>query len=235
MCERLKNVIFQKNIQQERIMITLLIADDHPLYRDALKGAVKLTFNDINIIEAGDLNHTVTALQETEVDLLMLDLHMPGSADLFGFLHIQKQFPDLPIAVISGTEDATLISKIVGLGAIGFIPKTASAQDISDAIKAMLEGDVWIPEAIKLKIQDVDENFSKLAENVASLTPSQYKVLCYMRDGLLNKQIGFNLDIAEATVKAHVTAIFRKLGINNRTQAVLIASELQLEPPEKAH
>jgi DNA-binding NarL/FixJ family response regulator len=213
-------------------MITLLIADDHPLYRDALKGALKLSANELDIIETGDLNSTVKAIDETEIDLLMLDLHMPGSSDLFGFLHIQKLYPDLPIAVISGTEDASLISKIVGLGAMGFIPKTASASQIGEALNAMLDGDVWLPESVRVKIQDVDENFSKLAENVASLTPSQYKVLCYMRDGLLNKQIGYNLDIAEATVKAHVTAIFRKLGINNRTQAVLIASELQLEPPE---
>jgi DNA-binding NarL/FixJ family response regulator len=100
----------------------------------------------------------------------------------------------------------------------------------------MLDGEVWVPESVRQQIEQVDETFSELAENVASLTPSQYKVLCFMRDGLLNKQIGYNLDIAEATVKAHVTAIFRKLGINNRTQAVLIASELQLEPPpmEKA-
>lgn len=214
-------------------MITLLIADDHPLYRDALKGALNIGFSDITILESSDVNSTVSTLQENEVDLLLLDLHMPGSSDLFGFLHIQKQFTDLPIAVISGTEDASLISKIVGLGAIGFIPKTTSASNIATAVNAMLEGDVWLPESVRVKIQDVDENFSKLAENVASLTPSQYKVLCYMRDGLLNKQIGYNLDIAEATVKAHVTAIFRKLGINNRTQAVLIASELQLEPPEK--
>jgi len=214
-------------------MVTLLIADDHPLYRDALKGALRLKYHDIEIIETGDLNATVDALKDSDVDLLLLDLHMPGSSDLFGFLHIQKQFADLPIAVVSGTEDASLISKIVGLGAMGFIPKTASAEDINLAVNAMLEGDVWIPESLRLKIQDVDENFSKLAENVASLTPSQYKVLCYMRDGLLNKQIGYNLDIAEATVKAHVTAIFRKLGINNRTQAVLIAAELQLEPPVK--
>jgi DNA-binding NarL/FixJ family response regulator len=213
-------------------MITLLIADDHPLYRDALKGALKLSANELDIIETGDLNSTVKAIDETEIDLLMLDLHMPGSSDLFGFLHIQKLYPDLPIAVISGTEDASLISKIVSLGAMGFIPKTASASQIGEALNAMLDGDVWLPESVRVKIQDVDENFSKLAENVASLTPSQYKVLCYMRDGLLNKQIGYNLDIAEATVKAHVTAIFRKLGINNRTQAVLIASELQLEPPE---
>lgn len=187
----------------------------------------------MDIVETGDLNSTVVTLQNNEFDLLMLDLHMPGSSDLFGFLHIQKQFPDLPIAVVSGTEDAALISKIIGLGAMGFIPKTASAQEINEAIDTMLEGDVWLPDSVRQKIENVDENFSKLAENVASLTPSQYKVLCYMRDGLLNKQIGYNLDIAEATVKAHVTAIFRKLSINNRTQAVLIASELQLEPPLK--
>jgi DNA-binding NarL/FixJ family response regulator len=214
-------------------MVTLLIADDHPLYRDALKGALSMAFNDLSILEAGDLNATVATLEANEVDLVMLDLHMPGSSDLFGFLHIQKTFPDLPIAVVSGTEDAALISKIVGLGAMGFIPKTASAQEIKEALTNMLEGDVWVPEAVRQQIQDVDETFSELAENVASLTPSQYKVLCYMRDGLLNKQIGYNLEIAEATVKAHVTAIFRKLGINNRTQAVLIASQLQLEPPAK--
>jgi DNA-binding NarL/FixJ family response regulator len=218
---------------KEQPMISLLIADDHPLYRDALKSALSMGFDDLTIFESGDLNSTVSMLEKTEVDLLMLDLHMPGSNDLFGFLHIQKMHPDLPIAVVSGTEDASLISKIVGLGAMGFIPKTASAQDIKDAVSNMLEGDVWVPEAVRQQIQDVDETFSELAENVASLTPSQYKVLCYMRDGLLNKQIGYNLDIAEATVKAHVTAIFRKLGINNRTQAVLIASELQLEPPAK--
>ena len=214
-------------------MVTILIADDHPLYRDALKGALSMAFNDLSILEAGDLNATVATLEAHEVDLVMLDLHMPGSSDLFGFLHIQKTFPDLPIAVVSGTEDAALISKIVGLGAMGFIPKTASAQEIKEALTNMLEGDVWVPEAVRQQIQDVDETFSELAENVASLTPSQYKVLCYMRDGLLNKQIGYNLEIAEATVKAHVTAIFRKLGINNRTQAVLIASQLQLEPPAK--
>ncbi|MFT4652583.1 MAG: DNA-binding NarL/FixJ family response regulator [Kangiellaceae bacterium] len=212
-------------------MITLLIADDHPLYRDALKGSLNISFDEVTILETGDVNSTVSVLQDNDVDLLLLDLHMPGSNDLFGFLHIQKQFADLPIAVISGTEDASLISKIIGLGATGFIPKTASASDINKAVNVMLEGDVWLPESVRLQIKDVDQEFSKLAENVASLTPSQYKVLCYMRDGLLNKQIAYNLGIAEATVKAHVTVIFRKLGINNRTQAVLIASQLQLEPP----
>jgi len=212
---------------------TLLIADDHPLYRDALKGALSVAFTEIILLESGDLNGTVSMLETNEVDLLLLDLHMPGSSDLYGFLHIQKTFPDVPIAVISGTEDVSLISKIVALGAMGFISKKASSEHIKEAVTNMLEGEVWVPEAVRQQIQEVDETFSVLAENVSSLTPSQYNVLCYMRDGLLNKQIGFNLDIAEATVKAHVTAIFRKLGINNRTQAVLIASQLQLEPPAK--
>lgn len=214
-------------------MLNLLIADDHPLYRDALKGALRMAFSELNIYESNDLNSTVDLLEQQEVDLLLLDLHMPGSSDLFGLLHIQKLYPDVPVAVVSGTEDIALISKVIGVGALGFIPKTASAQEIGDAVNVIMEGDVWVPEKLRQQIQQVDETFSALAENVASLTPSQYKVLCYMRDGLLNKQIGYNLEIAEATVKAHVTAIFRKLGINNRTQAVLIASQLQLEPPSQ--
>ncbi|MAI65359.1 MAG: DNA-binding response regulator [Alteromonas sp.] len=214
-------------------MVTLLIADDHPLYRDALRGALSLSLPSLTLKEAGDLTSTVDMLNQEDIDLLLLDLHMPGSNDLFGLLHIRKLYPDIPVAVVSGTEDTSLISKIIGVGASGFIPKTASAQDIGNAVEAILEGDIWLPEGLSDSVDDVDEAFSELADKVASLTPSQYKVLCYMRDGLLNKQIGYNLDIAEATVKAHVTAIFKKLGINNRTQAVLIASQLELEPPSR--
>ena len=212
-------------------MITLLIADDHPLYRDALRGALSLSLPALTLLEAGDLTSTVDTLNENDVDLLLLDLHMPGSNDLFGLLHIRKLYPDVPVAVVSGTEDALLITKIMSAGALGFIPKTASSSDIAEAVNAILDGDVWLPPNLSDSVDEVDEAFSALADNVASLTPSQYKVLCFMRDGLLNKQIGYNLDIAEATVKAHVTAIFKKLGINNRTQAVLIASQLELEPP----
>ena len=213
-------------------MITLLIADDHPLYRDALRGALSLTLPDLILREAGDLTTTVDILEKEDIDLLLLDLHMPGSHDMFGLVHIRKLYPELPVAVVSGTEDAAIISKIVGVGALGFIPKTASSGDIANAVQSILDGDIWLPESVSEKIEEVDEAFSELADKVASLTPSQYKVLCYMRDGLLNKQIGYNLDIAEATVKAHITAIFRKLGVYNRTQAVLIASKLQLEPIE---
>ncbi|QPG06046.1 response regulator transcription factor [Salinimonas marina] len=212
-------------------MVTLLIADDHPLYRDALRGALSMSLPDLTLLEAGDLLGTVEVLQHHDVDLLLLDLHMPGSHDLFGLLHVRSRFPELPVAIVSGTEDPALISKIVSAGASGFIPKTASAEDIGAAVQAILDGDIWLPDTISQEVEQIDEAFAALADKVSSLTPSQYKVLCYMRDGLLNKQIGYNLDIAEATVKAHVTAIFKKLGINNRTQAVLIASQLELEPP----
>lgn len=215
-------------------MITLVVADDHPLYRDALNGALGRTFPDARLLEASDLNETIAVLNGHEVDLLLLDLHMPGSNDLFGLIHIRKLFPDLPVAVVSGLEQRDLAAKAVNTGAMGFVPKTTCAADVAEAVKVMLDGNVWLPETYADAFDEPDGEFADLVEKVSSLTPAQYKVLCFMRDGLLNKQIGYELDIAEATVKAHITAVFRKLGINNRTQAVLIASQLQLEPPVEA-
>ena len=140
-------------------MITLLIADDHPLYRDALKGALSLNLPDLRVLEAGDLNHTVSLLQNEDIDLLLLDLHMPGSNDLFGLLHIRKLFPGLPVAVVSGTEDAAIISKIVGVGALGFIPKTASSADIAEAVQVILDGDIWVPESVTDHLEEVEGTY----------------------------------------------------------------------------
>jgi DNA-binding NarL/FixJ family response regulator len=208
-----------------------LLADDHPMYRDALRGALTLNLGDLNLLEASDLIETVKMLQENEIDLLLFDLHMPGSTDLFGLIHIRKLFPEIPVAVVSGIENVGIVSKVINTGALGFIPKTTQAVKVAEAVVSILEGEVWVPEKMPSDVTDFDEAFVKLAESVSSLTPAQYKVLCFMRDGLLNKQIAYELDIAVATVKAHVTGVFKKLGINNRTQAVLIASQLQLEPP----
>ena len=214
-------------------MATLLIADDHPLYRDAIRGALSNSFEQLTLLEAADLTETVEILhQNKHIDLLLLDLHMPGSGDLFGLIHIRKIFPDLPISIVSGLEDADIISKVINVGALGFVPKTTSAAQIALAVTTMLEGDIWLPDSYAANDVELDSEFAELALKVASLTPAQYKVLCHLRDGLLNKQIGYNLDIATATVKAHITAIFKKLQINNRTQAVLIASHLQLARPE---
>jgi DNA-binding NarL/FixJ family response regulator len=210
---------------------TILLADDHPMYRDALRSALTLNLGDLNLLEASDLIETVKMLQENEIDLLLFDLHMPGSTDLFGLIHIRKLFPEIPVAVVSGIENVGIVSKVINTGALGFIPKTTQAIKVAEAVVSILEGEVWVPEKMPSDVTDFDETFVKLAESVSNLTPAQYKVLCFMRDGLLNKQIAYELDIAVATVKAHVTGVFKKLGINNRTQAVLIASQLQLEPP----
>ena len=213
-------------------MTTLLMADDHPLYRDALRGALNQHLDDINILESCDMEQTIALLNESDdLDLLLLDLHMPGSLDLFGLIHIRKLFPELPVAVVSGSEDKEIVNKVMNAGALGFIPKTTPASTIAEAVESILEGDIWIPENFLGDTNQQDNEFAILADKVATLTPSQYKVLCLMRDGLLNKQIGYNLGIAEKTVKTHVTSIFRKLDINNRTQAVLIATQLQLAPP----
>jgi DNA-binding NarL/FixJ family response regulator len=120
-------------------------------------------------------------------------------------------------------------------GALGFIPKTTSAEHLAQAVRTMLAGDLWLPESMSASAAKSNDNFSQLVQQVSSLTPAQYKVLCLLRDGLLNKQIGYELEIAEATVKAHITAVFRKLGINNRTQAVLIAAQLQLNSSGLQH
>ncbi len=172
--------------------------------------------------------------EQEDLDILLLDLHMPGNGDLYGLIRIREDYPSLPIAVVSGSEDINVVSKVMGYGAMGFIPKSSSSDDIALAINHILEGDVWLPLELKDKVAAVDGEDKEIAVQVASLTPQQYKVLQYLHEGLLNKQIAYELHISEATVKAHITAIFRKLGVYNRTQAVLIASKLQLEPIESA-
>lgn len=214
-------------------MSVLLIADDHPLYRDALRISLEARLSEVTILETADMASTVEMLNnQPDIDLLLLDLHMPGSEDLFGLLHIRKLYPDIPVAVVSGLEEPELVSKVINAGAMGFVPKVTSADEIVKAIDEMLEGEIWVPDTLSEQVSASDDEFSELADKVSSLTPSQYKVLCLLRDGLLNKQIGFELGIAEKTVKTHVTSIFRKLDINNRTQAVLIANQLKLTPPE---
>ncbi|GMM85732.1 response regulator transcription factor [Pseudoalteromonas sp. MTN2-4] len=214
-------------------MSQFLIADDHPLFREALKGALQSQFEDLTVFESESFDSTLAVLSEQdELDLLLLDLHMPGSGDLYGLIRIREDYPSLPIVVVSGSEDLSIISKVMAYGAMGFIPKASSTQDIAQGIETVLEGETWLPENIKDKVANVENEDRELAQQVASLTPQQYKVLQYLHEGLLNKQIAYELHISEATVKAHITAIFRKLGVYNRTQAVLIASKLQLEPVE---
>ncbi|CCQ09547.1 Transcriptional regulator, LuxR family [Pseudoalteromonas luteoviolacea B = ATCC 29581] len=214
-------------------MSQFLIADDHPLFREALKGALVARIEGLEVFESDNFDSTLTVLSEQEdLDLLLLDLHMPGNGDLYGLIRIREDYPSLPIAVVSGSEDLSVVSKVMGYGAMGFIPKASSSDDIAKAIEQILDGETWLPVSLKDQVANITTEDKELAQQVASLTPQQYKVLQYLHEGLLNKQIAYELSISEATVKAHITAIFRKLGVYNRTQAVLIASKLQLEPIE---
>jgi DNA-binding NarL/FixJ family response regulator len=216
-------------------MSQFLIADDHPLFREALKGALSAKFEGLEVFESSDFDSTLQVLNEQEdLDILLLDLHMPGNGDLYGLIRIREEYPSLPIAVVSGSEDVNIVSKVMGYGAMGFIPKSSSSDDIANAINQILEGDTWLPKELKNKVAEIEGEDREIAAQVASLTPQQYRVLQYLHEGLLNKQIAYELHISEATVKAHITAIFRKLGVYNRTQAVLIAAKLQLEPIEPA-
>ena len=217
-------------------MSQFLIADDHPLFREALKGALSAKFDGLEVFESENFETTLQVLSEQEdLDILLLDLHMPGSGDLYGLIRIREDYPSLPIAVVSGSEDINIVSKVMSYGAMGFIPKSSSSDDIAGAINQILDGDVWLPPELKDKVASVTNEDKEIAAQVASLTPQQYKVLQYLHEGLLNKQIAYELHISEATIKAHITAIFRKLGVYNRTQAVLIAAKLQLEPIEQTH
>ncbi|MBE0363013.1 hypothetical protein PULV_a0629 [Pseudoalteromonas ulvae UL12] len=217
-------------------MSQFLIADDHPLFREALKGALKSAFAELEVFESDNFDATLDLLkQHDELDLLLLDLHMPGNDDLYGLIRIREDYPELPIAVVSGSEDIQVVSKVMAYGAMGFIPKSSSSAEIAQGVSAVLEGDTWLPSKLKDQVAGLSDDDIGLAAQIASLTPQQYRVLSYLHEGLLNKQIAYELSISEATVKAHITAIFRKLGVYNRTQAVLIASKLQLEPQTESN
>ncbi len=211
-------------------MLHFHIADDHPLFRSALLDVINQHFVDARITESSDLDSTLAALeQDADVDLLLLDINMPGSQDLFGLVSVREKFPSVPVAMVSASEDPDTIGKAIGHGASAYIPKSVSPREIYRAMTAVIEGDKWIPEAVRNQLKPVDDEEKSLAAKIATLTPQQYKVLCYLREGLLNKQIGYELGVTEATVKAHITAIFRKLGVTNRTQAVIVLGRMSLE------
>lgn len=205
------------------------VADDHPLFRNAILGVIKRHYPASVVTQSTNLDSTIRNLEKnSEIDLLLLDLHMPGSKDLFGLIMVREKFPSIPVAIISAEEDVTTVSRAMGHGACGYIPKSCSPQVIQQAIHSMLEGNRWVPEEFQNSLTPIDLEEQDLAAKIATLTPQQYRVLCYLREGLLNKQIGFEMGVTEATVKAHITAIFRKLGISNRIQAVVILSKLSL-------
>ncbi len=213
--------------------LNIIIADDHPLFRNALRQALSGPFSDTNWFEADSANALQSLLENKQqaYDLVMLDLQMPGSHGYSTLIHLRTHFADLPVIVISAYEDNMTISRAVHYGSSGFIPKSSSMETLATALTSVLYGDIWLPD--HAEIQEIKEDASALvASKLTDLTPQQYKVLQMFAEGLLNKQIAYDLGVSEATIKAHATAIFRKLGVRNRTQAVISLQQLEMEKVE---
>ncbi len=205
----------------------IIIADDHPLFRNALYQAVHMAVSNANLLESDSISALLQLLEQTpEVDLLLLDLKMPGANGFSGLTHLRGIYPDLPVVIVSASEDESVIKKAITYGAVGFIPKSSPMKQLVDALNQVLNGDPWFPEGID--INSAEEHGAEIASKLATLTPQQYRVLVMLSEGLLNKQIAFELNVSEATVKAHVTAIFRKLGVSNRTQAVIALQKMDV-------
>ena len=207
-------------------MQTILIADDHPLFRDALRQAVESQMPDTRVEMAGDFNEVEDMIsQNPDADLLLLDLTMPGATGFIGLIRLRNEYPALPVIIVSASDDPATIRRSLELGASGFIPKAALIEQICEAIGEVLAGNVWLPGNIDIDSKQDDEIAAILAK-VSKLTPQQHRVLNMIGDGLLNKQIAFNLGVSEATVKAHVSAVLLKLEVDSRTQAVIQLSKL---------
>lgn len=208
----------------------IIIADDHPLFRTALKGSLLSYMPDATIIEAGDLVSLQGCVEENEqADLILLDLHMPGAEGFSSIIFLNSHFPNIPIIVISAHEESDIIRRAIDHGANGFLPKSSSVESIYEAIDEVLKGGIWVPSHVSDEHGIADEELNA-ADAIASLTPKQFRVASMVSQGLLNKQIAFELNVTEATVKAHMTEIFRKLSIHSRTQVVMIFGQLAITP-----
>ena len=207
---------------------TIIISDDHPLFRQALRAAITPLFDGAEIIEVETLAGTQAAFQERQIDLLFLDLRMSDSQGLAGLMILKGSFPEIPIIVVSASEGAETIRAAIQAGASGYISKSASPEQIRESISKVTNGEVAIPQNALSAVSDSEQRELEAIENISLLTPTQLKVLVKMTEGMLNKQIAYDMDISEATVKSHVTAIFKKLHVRTRTQAVVLAKQLDI-------
>ncbi|WP_028008795.1 LuxR C-terminal-related transcriptional regulator [Solimonas flava] len=206
----------------------IVIADDHPLFRSAVAHALREITGALAPLEASSLRTLEDAVHaQAELDLVLLDLHMPGARGFSSLVFLRSERPEVPVIVISSNDHPRTIRRAQQFGAAGFIPKSAPVGRMLEAVRTVLDGGVWFPPLAAEKSEDD----ARLAARLAQLTPQQVRVLMCLADGLLNKQIAYELGLAENTVKVHVTAILRKLDCHSRTQAALLVKALEPDPP----
>ena len=224
--QKLKELVMAPNV---------LIADDHPLFRTALKQAIELSYvnsTDVEISEASDVDTLMQIMSEQDMDVVFLDLHMPGNNGFTALTQLRNHYPDIEVIMVSADEQPEVMLQAVDYGASAFVPKSADLETIGQAINTVLDGEVWLPQHVyEFDRSQFDADVAarkKLSQQLSELTPQQYKVLSLIADGQLNKQIAYELDIKETTVKKHVSAILEKLQVNNRTLAGMAFQQLQL-------
>ncbi|WP_226468675.1 response regulator transcription factor [Luteimonas panaciterrae] len=217
-------------------MPLLLIADDHPLFRAALRQAAADAVDDLQVREADSLDGVLAALDaEPGIDLVLLDLHMPGNHGLAGLAAIRAQHPGVAVIVVSANDDPQVVRRALDHGAAGYLPKSAGLDELREAIRSVMACEQWLPASLRASVARAQSSGydSALAARLASLSPQQFRVLALVAEGLLNKQIADRLDVQERTVKAHLSAIFDRLGVRNRTQAGVVLRELELRDPAR--
>ncbi len=212
-------------------MYNILIADDHPLFREAICNVIRSGFPDCTIIETADLDSTLLlACEHDDLDLILLDLNMPGMSGLNGLMSLRNEAPTIPVVIVSAEQDKHIVLQAITYGAVGFITKSTPREQMTAAIEQVLNGHVYLPADIIRSEQANTRRTPREAtispELLQALTRKQLQVLERMAKGEANKQIGYNLDIAETTVKAHVSAILRKLNVHNRVQAILSVGDI---------
>lgn len=218
-------------------MPALLIADDHPLFRAALRGAAADAVAGLVVHEAESLDGVLATLErEADIDLVLLDLHMPGNHGLAGLAAVRAQFPHVAVVVVSANDDPRVVRRALDHGAAGYLPKSSGLDELREAIRAVLACEHWLPPALRAAVGRTQTSSADadLASRLASLSPQQFRVLSLVAQGLLNKQIADRLDVQERTVKAHLSAIFERLGVRNRTQASVVLRELELTDPARS-
>jgi len=205
----------------------IIVVDDHPLFRGALTQALGSALAGARIDQAAslaELEELIAARPDT--DLVLLDLSMPGVQGLSGLLLLRSQHPDIPVVVVSAHDDPETIRRCMEFGASGYVPKSLSVDEMRSAVETVLGGGIWIPPDVDLE-RAADSGTADVVARLSTLTPQQVRVLMMLGQGLLNKQIAYQLGVSEATIKAHVSAILQKLHVDSRTQAVIAINRIE--------
>jgi DNA-binding NarL/FixJ family response regulator len=203
-----------------------VIADDHPLVRGALRQAVESAFKEAIVTETSDFDQLIHVLEgRPETDLVLLDLAMPGMHGFSGLIYLRGQYANVPVVVVSANDNRCVMRRCIEIGAAGFVPKTTDLDAMHVAIATVLSGGLWLPPDLD-PATGTDPATTDILRRLTSLTPQQMRVLMMLSEGLLNKQIAYELSVSEATIKAHVSAILQKLRVESRTQAVIAAAKI---------